>query len=281
MKIFFVIALLFFTTTVAAQEHSLLWKISGNGLQQDSYLYGTVHLMCPEDFSMSEKLNRTIKEVEAIYFEIDVSTSETMVEMQAYMEPDSTFLAAYDDKQIAFIDSVLTSHNLSIKLFEMLSPAGVTSLISVMSFDCPNPMDLKSYELEIRELAQVQGKVFGDLETIAFQMELLQDLFTHEEFLKSMKTMHLHKDLTAQMIDYYKAEDLAGLSAIMFDPNWMTAEMQQKMLAIRNSNWVEQIPDIVEDQQTLFAVGVGHLLGDIGLIELLRQKGFEVTPVTE
>ena len=27
-------------------EKSLLWKISGNGLKQPSYLYGTIHITC-------------------------------------------------------------------------------------------------------------------------------------------------------------------------------------------------------------------------------------------
>ncbi|MEO6356579.1 MAG: hypothetical protein ABIU77_05530, partial [Ferruginibacter sp.] len=30
-------------------DNSLLWQVSGNGLQQPSYLFGTFHLMCKND----------------------------------------------------------------------------------------------------------------------------------------------------------------------------------------------------------------------------------------
>ena len=49
------LALLFMSLLVSfsmlyAQNNgnSLLWKISGNGLEQSSYVYGTFHLLCPE-----------------------------------------------------------------------------------------------------------------------------------------------------------------------------------------------------------------------------------------
>ncbi len=39
-------------------EKSLLWKIEGNNLTQPSYLFGTVHMICQDQFNMTEKVKR-------------------------------------------------------------------------------------------------------------------------------------------------------------------------------------------------------------------------------
>ena len=51
------IAAMIFTDARAQKplENSILWEISGNGLKQSSYLYGTYHLLCPNDFKIKEK----------------------------------------------------------------------------------------------------------------------------------------------------------------------------------------------------------------------------------
>jgi uncharacterized protein YbaP (TraB family) len=46
------IAFIVLSTQINAQ---LLYRISGNGLTQDSYVFGTIHTMPKEDFEMPKK----------------------------------------------------------------------------------------------------------------------------------------------------------------------------------------------------------------------------------
>jgi len=57
MKKQLILQLLFFfvVSSGVAQEKSMLWKIAGNGLKQESYLFGTVHMLCPDDFEIKQK----------------------------------------------------------------------------------------------------------------------------------------------------------------------------------------------------------------------------------
>ena len=43
-----------------ANENSLLWEISGNGLARPSYVYGTLHMMCESDFTIKEKVKKVL-----------------------------------------------------------------------------------------------------------------------------------------------------------------------------------------------------------------------------
>jgi uncharacterized protein YbaP (TraB family) len=51
------------------------------------------------------------------------------------------------------------------------------------------------------------------------------------------------------------------------------------MLTVRNNNWVEIMPEMMKKQSNLFAVGTAHLVGENGVIELLRKQGYKITPV--
>ena len=46
-----------------------------------------------------------------------------------------------------------------------------------------------------------------------------------------------------------------------------------------NGNWMKQMPEIMKQKPTFFAVGAGHLPGERGLISLLRKAGYTVEGV--
>lgn len=264
--------------TIFAQENSVLWKISGNNLKADSYLLGTIHILCPEDFVMHDKVKRVIGEVDQVIFEVDLFNPEnTALMQQRMMSPTQDFLSNLKSDQIQLIDSVLTANQLSIKMFDMLHPAMVMSLLTLKSFNCPNPMEIKSVENEVHKLAE--GKNIADLETIEFQMEMLSKIATPEYFYNYLKLYDEASKLTQQMVIAYNKQDLSILEEVISDPNWMTPEVYDLMLTQRNNNWLDVIPSRISENKTLIAVGAAHLIGKDGLIQQLREKGYTVTPV--
>src|SRR5215213_8873292 len=63
-------------------NNTLLWKISGNGLEKPSYLFGTIHMLCAEDAVLSKNMKNAIRECDEIYFEVDM---DNMFEMLGAM----------------------------------------------------------------------------------------------------------------------------------------------------------------------------------------------------
>lgn len=64
-----------------AQEKSLLWQISGNGLAKPSYLYGTIHLICPNDYFMTDSTKAAFARTEQVYLELDMDDPSIMSKM--------------------------------------------------------------------------------------------------------------------------------------------------------------------------------------------------------
>jgi hypothetical protein len=51
------------------------------------------------------------------------------------------------------------------------------------------------------------------------------------------------------------------------------------LLKNRNKNWVKQLKEIMKNKSVFVAVGAGHLVGDTGLIRLLKKAGYNVVPL--
>jgi uncharacterized protein YbaP (TraB family) len=68
-----------------APKSSLLWEVSGNGLKSPSYIFGTFHIICKSDFTISEILKNKIKSTKQFYGELNMNEIEGM-QMQMAMK---------------------------------------------------------------------------------------------------------------------------------------------------------------------------------------------------
>lgn len=85
------------------------------------------------------------------------------------------------------------------------------------------------------------------------------------------------------MTTAYMTQDLKQLEQTM-NQKFGTAvdvlpEEEDALIYHRNTKWVESMPAIMHNQPTLFAVGCGHLIGERGILNLLKQQGYTVEPV--
>lgn len=271
---------LFVSIGLFAQNQSLLWKISGNGLSKDSYVLGTIHMACKEDFILKDKIKNAVNSVEALAFEVDLSKPEAMQKIQEYMKPDPDFFKGYDPAKKKVIDSIMTSYSLPPAVFDQISPVGVISLLTMRSFACSGMEDIKMMEREIQALETASGKPVAELETPEFQFELLKDIFTPDE-LYSYLTMEGAELEIKKLVKAYFAENMEDLEKLLINTSYMSAENQTKLLDTRNHAWLEKMPTMMKEKSYLFSVGAAHLLGEHGVLKLLKEKGYKLTPILD
>jgi uncharacterized protein YbaP (TraB family) len=279
-----VIASLFMSNSSFAQvkveagvsnENSLLWEVSGNGLSKPSYLYGTIHMICGDDYFLSEKTKKAFNATESLFLEIDLSDPNELAFMQkAAMgtEPLSKKLTA---KQLSDLDIILRKNTgMTIQQVDNFSMLTVLSLISMQPFGGEN---LKFYEMEFIGLAKESKKSIGGLETIEAQIQFLNKAYSDDEMIAMLK--ETNGEETAKMVQNYVKENLPELYKEITTPKLMNENSKKWLLEARNTNWAVKMPNIMKSQSTFFAVGAAHLLGDDGLINLLRKAGYSVKPV--
>ncbi|MGR3810559.1 TraB/GumN family protein [Jiulongibacter sp. NS-SX5] len=275
------IALFTAFTSLGQQSNTFLYKIEGNGLEKPSYLFGTIHLMCQSDFQISEALKSAGEQTEQLVLELDMDDPQMMMKMQQNMmmtggETLDNFISEEDYQTVA--DYFKTNVGIPLDAVKQVKPFMTMSMLYPSLLGCP----LKTYEQELTVLAQGESKEVIGLETVAEQLGFIDAISLEEQaeiLVKSVKEIDDAKAEFDRMIKSYLSEDLEELETIMEESKFSFENLEEKLLTNRNQNWVAAIPKIIAEQSSLIAVGAGHLLGEKGLLKLLKAEGYEITPV--
>lgn len=272
-------AVVFINTGWAQTSNSMLWKVSGKNLKQPSYILGTIHLMCSEDFEIKPKVKQALSEVKTVTFEADINDMEGSEKLMALMKPISNPLNGLSKIQTAELDSLLKENQLTTNVLKQVSPFGLMSMLTIKAINCSDVNNIKMMEKELAELADDHSLKMDYLEPVDFQIGMIQSMNTTTELLTTLKGLkespHNLKDLVA----VYKSENLEQINKMMNDPKFMSTVQQTKLLKERNKNWATLLPEKMQQAPSLIAVGAGHLGGTDGLLALLKNAGYKVTAV--
>ncbi|PTX59223.1 hypothetical protein C8N46_11059 [Kordia periserrulae] len=258
-------------------ENSVLWKIEHKDLKEPSYLMGTIHILCKDDFSIPKKVIDAFDKTERLVLEVDMSDMKALMAAQKKMMSGGKLTETLSKEQQAYLDNLLKKElNMSLKMVDSYTLATVYSLLIQQSFDCPLK---KMYEVELTNLAKAARKEVAGLETLDAQLDFFDKAYPKDFLWKQIELFSEYKDLTNDMVTSYIDEDIEKLYAEVRDERFFNKTTEHWLLTVRNTNWAKLMPEMMKKQATFFAVGAAHLPGENGVINLLRQKGYTVTPV--
>lgn len=267
---------------VIPAENALLWSVTGKGLNSPSYVYGTIHMICKEDFIFSSTLKQKLNDSKSIYLELDMDDPSMMIKMatMAIMKDHTLqdLMSETDYKTLSqFVKDTL---GMPMMLFNKMKPITLMSLIYTKLLPCSST---ESYEMKMVEIAKSSKKEIRGLETIEEQMgvfDKIPDSVEAQMIMEMIRTMPAQRKQMTEMVEAYKKEDLQKLAAQLSEsPEWKGFE--DILLANRNRNWIPIMETAMKQGTQIFAVGAGHLPGKDGVINLLRAAGYTVTPVKQ
>ncbi|RYG15085.1 MAG: TraB/GumN family protein, partial [Chitinophagaceae bacterium] len=265
-------------------ENSLLWEISGNGLQKSSYLFGTYHYAGKDFIDTMKVLTSKLKEADIIVGELIIDSTLTPKLVPFMIMTDNTLdklLSPTEHKVVA--DYLKKVSGYDLKTFNIMKP--VTVQMTILQFTAPkskitptNPA-LDQY---IQDYGKANHKFVVALETAEDQAKVLfgSSLERQKELLlKSIDDEKKNRKESQKLYDDYIAQDLASLARTFKKLENYTREEADALLKTRNEKWMAQLPDLMQNGSLFIAVGAGHLVGQDGLIKALQNKGFTVKPL--
>lgn len=294
--------LLFFLVLLAVGgQAQLLWKISGNGLAQPSYVVGTYHL-APATFADSiSGLDDALAATEQVYGELDMSNLESP-EMVGKLQTamllpegtafDSLFTAEQMERLNAFLRQLMgvdLTHPMVGQQLKAFNPAALSTQFMVLMYHKKDPtIDMQNLlDGAFQKMAKAKNKPVGGLETVEQQVQVLyggKSLKRQaEELMCLVDNQAHHEKQMEQIMKAYFAQDLKGIDeAMQMKLNTAcdaTPEEEETLIYRRNADWASRMSGIMQQHATFFAVGAGHLPGEKGLIALLREAGFTLEAV--
>jgi uncharacterized protein YbaP (TraB family) len=272
-------AILFLLTSWSLQAQ-LLYKIEGKNLKETSYVYGTIHMMPKKDFVISEAIKTAFKSCDELTMEIDLNIDlKTQIEIvQSSILPNGKTIADITTKENSerirnfCIDSLNWKESKYNKM-SRFKPFFLTSLITQELIG-----KSKSYEIEFKKLAKKNKIPAKGLETIQFQMKLMNEV-SDEEHIK-MLLQGLNKDNSEfnKLLSAYLKKDLDLLGTLMNNAE-LSPEFYSNLIVKRNQKWIPIISELIQNKSAFIAVGAAHLPGEKGVLNLLREAGYSITPV--
>lgn len=261
--------------------NSMLWSVVDPKSPADtSYLFGTIHQISQKDFEITRKIQNAFDKSQVLITEIDLTDTGMVVEMMSrvIMEDGMTLdkLLTKEDYQL-LSKFMIENAGLPLALYNDKKP--FMAAMAIMNFfieDAP-----ASYDMVLTQMAQKQGLEIHGLETVAEQMDVLDQTPYKEQadqLIEMISNVEETKESYAQIVRAYKAEHLEDLQKLL-DENMGAAGEKSAMLDDRNIKWIPKIQKVIEEKRCFIAVGAGHLPGEMGLINLLRDEGYEVNPI--
>ena len=283
MRTYSLTFLLFLLASFAAQaQSSLLYEVSGNDLEQPSYLFGTIHLMCPENIYLSDTLREKLTNSEQLVLELDFDEPGMVQEMQqAMMQPAETplreLMAEEEYAQLSqfFQDSL----NIPEQMLAQLNPIALYGAVASKMLGCQPG----SYEQALVAVAQERQIEVEGLESVDEQLEAFGNISEEEQaayLYDALEDYEASAQEFGKMLSSYMKQDAELLYELSHAAMAEFGDMEQHLLIDRNHAWVPMIETMMAEP-TFFAVGAGHLGGEEGLLNLLKEAGYTVTAVVQ
>jgi len=267
--------------------NTLLWQISGNGLRQPSYLFGTIHMLCKDDAVLSDSLKRVIRNCKDVYLEVDMDNIFEMMGLMKSMKMrnDTTLADLMDKKDYDRVKTFFQEKSglIPFSMLETYKPLLAVSTLAESAVPCESAIAMEQL---IMEEAKRNDKNIKGLETMAYQAGIFDSIpykLQAEQLIRYVDSSATEKDQENkefnELADAYKNQDLNKLEELSNKNDIGVSNFADLLLYNRNRNWVEKLKTLMNAKPLLIAVGAGHLPGEKGVINLLRKAGYNVKPV--
>lgn len=278
----FLLPLRLHAQNMPAGGRSLLWEVSGNGLEAPSYVLGTIHMLCPEDFIWTQSMKAALDKSGNVAFEMDISDPSVplKVSKSLTLKDGRSLKDFYAPERYEQMAQAARKSSIPLEMMGNMHPFALLGMLYTKAFPCAAPL---SYEYEILKKIKGKDKAVSGVESIDDQINTIASLSV-QDMADELYGMILYPDSllnsTTELVGAYKKQDLEKIyELIKASPDYKDA--LDVMLYDRNRKWIPVIEGLAKDRPSFIAVGAAHLVGDQGILSLLAKKGYQIKPLNE
>ncbi len=271
---------------VPSRTKSFLWEVkSATGVV---WLFGTIHVGKQAFYPLPEVVETAFDQSAKLVVEADTGSAVSDAEMQGligYAPPDS--LEKHLPKPLYDrLKTQLTRLEMPEDAVKSMKPFVVGGLLSVLEFSrLGYDMNL-GVDAYLLARAKDAGKPVGELESMTAQLKMMNAMPVNlqEDFLdNALATLELKRspEQVTGIVNAWQTGDTTLMADVTSDVNRgmkSTAQLDNVLLHGRHDAMMKKIEGYLAAKATHFvAVGSLHLIGPRGLIQLLKNNGYEVT----
>jgi len=266
-------------------QNSILWEISGNGLKQPSYVLGTLKFIGEKEFFLPAEVTAKMKACQlfAIEDQIDHKAQHELSKAVHFPPKQSlsTQLKPEDYKLVQefFLKEFGVRKEHFAKEYARLIPLALSITMTRLSLG----EKVKYYDIELLLLAKQNNLDTYSLESVKREAQALQKFPMNDQvtaLLHSITNFEVQKQEYKNLEAAYTEGDLDKVYTYTLHPTENNPVFIEEFYTKRNLEWFPKIEKMINDKASFIAIGVAHLEGDNGILNLLKKKGYSLNPIS-
>ncbi len=272
----------------------LFWEVSSDDYSGRVHLFGSIHAARPEAYplpghimSAFENAQALAVECDTIAFAEDQDRQMTALRSLAYLDGTtiSSHLSAENYKAAV---ALLRSLGIYAPQYDYYKPVLWTSLLDSYIVSQAGLSYNSGIDDFFTRLAKASGKELLEIESVEYQYDMLGSFSDRlqEIMLEDYLYDGVIEDQAESLKRLYASWEDGELSGLLSEDGETQSqedseyyeEYVQKMLTDRNLRMVDAAESYIKRGMDVFiVVGSAHMLGDSGMVKLLRERGYTVT----
>lgn len=283
MKILF--SSLFLVLHLFAQSSA--WKISDDS-NHTIYIGGTIHLLRSSDYPLPQEFDEAYAKADYIVFETDLSLvhSQNMQRMLAQkmeLPAGQNLSGKLSPKTYSQLKEYVESQGYGVKKFDRLQPWAVMLILTQLKLSQIG-IDQNGVDSYYSERSLHDSLPQRYLESVEKQIGIITNIGEGEEdavILQTLRDMKEFPSMMAWMVADWRVGKTDRLEReLVLEMKEESPKMYSRVLVERNNAWMPQLIKMLHEEKRGFVlVGAMHLLGNEGLLEQFRRKGYKIEAV--
>jgi len=266
-----------------AQEKSFLWKASKN--EKSVYVLGSIHYLKKENFPLPKSILDALDHSKKLVLEIDVNSASAGSAERLTFEKapyrDGTTLAQNIDRETYQLAAQRAAQlGVDMRALNPMKPWFVALTMMAVKFQQLGLDPSLGVDRHLAERAKGRGKPTSGLETLEFQITLLDQLSKRDQdsmLRETVTELDLLDQNFNQIVQAWVSGDGASLEALLLASMREYPDLHQKIIVDRNRRWLPQIEKMIaQGDGAMVVVGAAHLVGQDGVIEMLKTRGYKL-----
>lgn len=288
MKKCYLLFLFFVSATVYAEnDKAFFWQVKSE--RATVYLMGSIHFADKSFYPLRKEIEDVFTKSETLVVELDINNidhhayNRLLVEKGIYKD-GSTIKDVISEKTWLQLEQRLEQLNLSYDDIKSYKP-GILVLtltaMQVMQMGFDPGLGIDAYFLN-KATSDVSAKKIIELETLEQQINLFLNVANGDLLLKeSLHSLDESESMMGDMVRYWKAGDEKKMNKLLFEDVLTEypafSAIYDSLIYQRNEQMVSRIDEMLKQQGNYFVVvGTGHMIGEKGIVNALKEKGYEV-----
>ena len=268
----------------AAQAASPVWAI--RGAHSTLYLAGSVHLLPAQDAALPAALERAYASSAKLVMELDLGKLDPLAASGWMLEhgtlPPGTHLRAVIGEPLyQRVSSAANELGLPAEALDGQAPWMVGIELADLEFVRLGLDPQKGVEEQLVARARSDGKPTAGLETLDEELGGLAGLAREDQVRlldQTLDDLNQSADEMREVVGAWRRGDAPQLAGLLAREYRTFPALYRQLVTARNQRWLPQIEALLrEHADCMVVVGSLHLVGDGGLLELLRKDGYAPT----